>query len=103
MCHEIINGSLKVKEEIKKYMETNENENMIDPKSIGNIKSSSKREVYSNKSLPQEIIYIHIYIYTYIRVCVCVYIYIYIYISNKQPNFTLKGTGKRRTNKTQSW
>ena len=80
MCHEIINGSLKVKEEIKKYMETNENENMIDPKSIGNIKSSSKREVYRNKSLPQEIIYIHTYIYTYIHVCV------YIYISLSQIN-----------------
>ena len=41
-------------------METNENENRIDPKSIGNIKSSSKREVYSNISLPQEIICIYI-------------------------------------------
>ena len=41
-------------------METNESENRIDPKSIGNIKSSSKREVYSNISLPQEIICIYI-------------------------------------------
>ena len=40
-------------------METNENENMIDPKSIANIKSSSKKEIYSNISLPQETIYIY--------------------------------------------
>ena len=39
-----------IKEEIKKYLETNEN----DPKPLGCRKSSSKREVYSNKISPQE-------------------------------------------------
>ena len=53
-----------------------------DPKSVGCNKSSSKREVYSDSdtSLCQEIRK----------------------ISNKQPNFTPKGTRKRRTKKTQS-
>ena len=41
-----------IKDEIKKYLETNENEN--DPKSMGCSKRSSKREVYSNTILPQE-------------------------------------------------
>ena len=44
-------------------------------------KSSSKREVYSNTSLPQETRK----------------------ISNKQSNLTPQGTGKRRTNEAQSW
>ena len=48
---------------------------------MGHGKSSSKREVYSNTILPQE---------TKKK------------ISNKQPNFTPKATGERRTNKTQS-
>ena len=42
-----------IKEEIKKYLETNENENN-DPKPMGCSKSSSKMEVYSDTSLPQE-------------------------------------------------
>ena len=37
-----------IKEEIKKYLETNDKTH--DPKPIGCSKSSSKREVYSNKS-----------------------------------------------------
>ena len=51
-----------------------------DPKPVGCSESSFKREVYSNKSLPQEIRK----------------------ISNKQSNLTPKGTRERRTNKTQS-
>ena len=43
------------------------------------ISSNSKKEVYSDTSLPQETGK----------------------ISNKQPNHTPIGTGKRRTNKTQ--
>ena len=45
---------------------------------MGCNKSSSKREVYSNTILPQETRK----------------------ISNKQPNFTPKATGKRRTKKS---
>jgi len=42
-----------IKEEIKKYMETNENENTIcGPKPLACSESSSKREVYSNTGLP---------------------------------------------------
>ena len=44
---------------------------------MGCSKSSSKREVYSNTILPQEITK----------------------TSNRQPNFTSKSTGKRRTKK----
>ena len=51
-----------------------------DPKSMGCSKSTSKREVYNNTSLPQEIRK----------------------ILNKQSNLTPRGTKKRRTNKTQS-
>ena len=50
------------------------------PKSMGYSKSSSKRAVYSNTSLPQRTRK----------------------ILNKQSNLTLKGTRKRRINKTQS-
>ena len=39
-----------IKEEIKKYLETNDN----DPKLMGCSKSSSKREVYGNTILPQK-------------------------------------------------
>ena len=53
---------------------------MDDLKSMGGSKSNSKREVYSDTSLPQETRK----------------------ISNKQYNLTPKGTRKRRTNKTQS-
>ena len=44
----------KIKEEIKKYLETNDNENTMIQKPIGCSKSCSKREVYSNTILPQE-------------------------------------------------
>ena len=40
-----------IKREIKKFLETNDNENT---KPIGCSKSSSKREVYHNTILPQE-------------------------------------------------
>ena len=43
-----------IKEEIRKYLETNDNENMMTQKPMGCSKSSSKREVYSNSILPQE-------------------------------------------------
>ena len=69
-----------IKEEIKKYLETNDNEKHDDPKPMGCSKSSSKREVYSNTILPQETRK----------------------ISNKISNLTSKGTRERRTNKTQS-
>ena len=49
------------------------------PKPTGCSKSISKREVYSNTSLPQER-----------------------KISNKQSNVIPKGTRERRTNKTES-
>ena len=42
-----------VTEEIKKYLETNDDENTT-PKPMGCSKRSSKREVYSNTVLPQE-------------------------------------------------
>ena len=67
-----------IKDEIKKYLETNENEN--DPKSMGCSKSSSKREVYSNRILPQETRN----------------------ISNKQTNLTPKAVSERRATKPQS-
>ena len=58
-----------IKKEIKICIETNENENTItQPYDI--IKRSSKREVHSNSSLPQETRE----------------------TSNKQPNFTPKAT-----------
>ena len=41
-----------IKEEIKKYLETNDNENTMTKKPMGCSKSSSNREVYSNKILP---------------------------------------------------
>ena len=47
---------------------------------MGHSKSSSKREVYSNIILPQEIRK----------------------ITNKQPNLTPKATRERKTNRTQS-
>ena len=52
-----------------------------DPKPMGCSKSSSKREVYSDTSLPQKVRK----------------------ISNKQPRLTPKGTRKTRTNITQSY
>ena len=47
------------------------------PKTMGLRKSSAKREIHSNTSLPQE-------------------------TSNKQPNFTSKPTRKRRKEEPQS-
>ena len=38
----------------RKYLETNENKTHNDPKHMGWSKSNSKREIYSNKILPQE-------------------------------------------------
>ena len=61
-----------IKREIKKFLETNDNENTTP---MGYSKSSSKREVYSNIILPQEARK----------------------TSNRQPNFTPKPTGKRTT------
>ena len=43
-----------ITEEIKKYLETNDNENTMPQKPLGCSKSSSKREVYSKTILPQE-------------------------------------------------
>ena len=66
--------------ELNSDWETNENENMMIQSlwDLNNRKSSSKREIYSNKSLPQETIK----------------------ISNKQPNLTTKGTKEKRMNKS---
>ena len=50
-------------------------------KPLGSSKSSSKREIYSNKILPQETRE----------------------TSNRQPKFTPKATGKRRTKKPQNY
>ena len=69
-----------IKEEIKKHLETNDNENTMIQNLWGAAKACSNREVYSNKILPQETRN----------------------ISNKQPNLTPKETRERRTNKTQS-
>ena len=73
-------GSLKKsKRKLKKYLETNDNKNTYNPKPMGCSKISSKRKVYSNAILPQEIRK----------------------ISNKQPNLTTKAI-RERTNKTHS-
>ena len=69
-----------IKKEIKKFLETNDSENMTTQKPMGCSKSSSKREVYSNTILPQETRK----------------------TSNIQPNFTPKTTGKRRTKTKQN-
>ena len=69
-----------IKEEIKKYLETNDNENTMIQNPMECSKRSSKREVYSYTSLPQETRK----------------------ISNTQSNITPKGTREGRTNKTQS-
>ena len=67
-----------IKEEIKKYLETNDNKNNNNSKPIKCSKSSSKRKVYSNTSLPQET-----------RKS-----------SNKQANFTLEAARERSRDKT---
>ena len=65
----------------KKYLKTNGNKSKINgPKPMWSRKSSSKREVYSNTILTQETRK----------------------TSNRQPNFTPKTNGKRRTKKTQN-
>ena len=68
-----------IKREIKKFLETNDNENIIQ-KPMGCRKSNSKREVYSNTILPQET-----------RKTL-----------DRQPNFTPKTTGKRKTKECQN-
>ena len=66
------------KEEIKKFLGTNHKENTTPQKPMVCTKSSSKREVYSNTSLPQETRK----------------------ISSKQPNLTPKAIRERRTTTT---
>ena len=66
-----------IKEEIKKYLETNDNENTR-PKTYGMQQNSSKREEYSNTILPQETRK----------------------ISNKQPNLTPQAIRERRRTTT---
>ena len=69
-----------IKEEIKTYLETNENESMTIQNLWDTAKSSSKKEVYSNTILPQETRN----------------------IPNKQHNLSSKATRERRTEKPQS-
>ena len=69
-----------IKEEILKIPRNKWQWKHNNPKPMGCIKSSSKRDVYSNTILAQETRD----------------------TSNKQPNFTPKATRERRTNKTQS-
>ena len=59
-----------IKEEIKRYLETNENENTTIQKSVGHRQSCPKREIHSITGLSQKTRR----------------------SSNKQPNITLKGT-----------
>ena len=66
-----------IKREIKKFLETNDNENS---KPMGCSKISSEREVYSNTILLQE----------------------KRKPSNRQPNFIPKTTGKRRRTTTKN-
>ena len=65
--------------EIKKFLETNDNENMT-TQNLWCSKSSSKMDVYSSTILHQET-----------RKTL-----------NREPNFTPKTTGKRRTKITQN-
>ena len=67
-----------IKREIKKISRNKWQWKYDNPKPMGCSKSSSKREVYSNTILPQEIKK---------------------KTSNRQPNFTPKATGKRREKK----
>ena len=69
-----------IDEEIRKYLDTDEDENIMIQTPWNTAKISSKRKVYSKTGLPREIRK----------------------ISNKQPNLTPKGTRKQRTNKTKS-
>ena len=68
-----------IKQEIKNYLETNDNENTTTQDPWDTARNST-REVYNNTILPQETRK----------------------ISSKQSNLTPKGTRERRTNKTQS-
>ena len=63
------------KRETKKFLETNDNENMT-TQNLWRQQSHSKREVYNNTILPQETRK----------------------MSNIQPHFTPKTTGKRKKN-----
>ena len=63
--------SNKIKEEIKRYLETHENEDTTIQKSVGHWKSNTKKEIHSFTGLSQKT-----------RKS-----------SNKQSNFTLEGTG----------
>ena len=67
-----------IKEEIKKYLETNDNENTMIRNLLEAAKAVPRGNVYSYTSLPRETRK----------------------ISNKQSNLTPKGTRERRTNKT---
>ena len=69
-----------IKEEVKKYLETNDNENTTIQNLWEAAKNSSKMEVYSNTILSQETRK----------------------ISNKQSNLTPKETRERRTKNPQS-
>ena len=68
-----------IKRAIKKFLETNDNENMT-TQNPWDAASSPKREVYSNTITPQET-----------RKTL-----------NRQPNFTPKPNGKRRTKNPQN-
>ena len=65
-----------IKREIKKFLETNGNENMA-THNLWDAAKHSQRDVYSNTFLPQETRE----------------------TSDRQPNFTPKTTGKRTKNK----
>ena len=67
------------KEEIKKYLEANDKQNMTIPNQRFSAKNSSKKEAYCNTVLPQETRK----------------------ITNKQPYITPKAT-RERINKTRS-
>ena len=69
-----------IKEEIKKYLETNDNENTKTQNLWDSAKAVLRVWIYSNSNSPQEIRK----------------------ILNKQPNLTPKTTRERRTNKTRS-
>ena len=68
-----------IKEEIKNTQRQMKHQHN-DPKHLGHSKSSSNREVYTNKIIPQETIK----------------------ITNKQPNLITKETRERRTNEVKS-
>ena len=71
-----------IREEIKNYLETNDNKNMtILSKHMGYSKRHSKKKVYSNTILHQETRK----------------------ISNKQPNHAFKAVRERGTNKSRSY